>query len=183
MIQSNHSTVSRAVFTSAWTDFCRTSEGRYEYWRRFGDYLFQQPAREIPSELLSLPPFMRRPRSGRRERNARPPAPGVERVSMEKAAAILGSPVRTVQDLAARGEIPGAAKIGGRWTFDIEKLRRLVRQRERETWQSGRRRPDATGAAVPSGRELRFAGAKSDGRFTQVTRRLRGRSIKPGGSG
>ena len=69
MIQSNHSTVPRAVFTSAWTDFCRTSEGRYEYWRRFGDYLFQQPAREIPSELLSLPPFMRRPRSGRRERN------------------------------------------------------------------------------------------------------------------
>ena|SRR5262245_6456667 len=52
--------------------------------------------------------------------------PHVERVSIEKAAAVLGPPVRTVQDLAARGEIPGAAKIGGRCTFDIEKLRRLV---------------------------------------------------------
>ena len=57
MIQSNHSTASRAVFTSAWIDFCRTSEGRHEYWRRFGDYLFTEPRREIPCELLSLPPF------------------------------------------------------------------------------------------------------------------------------
>ena len=56
MIQSNRSTASRAVFTSAWIEFCRTGEGRHEYWRRFGDYLFTEPRREIPSELLSLPP-------------------------------------------------------------------------------------------------------------------------------
>ena len=73
MIQSNHSTASRAVFTSAWIEFCRTGEGQHEYWRRFGDYLFTQPSREIPGELLSLPP-MRRPRScPRRRRTLRPP--------------------------------------------------------------------------------------------------------------
>ena len=109
--------------------------------------------------------------------------PSAERVPIAQAAAILGPPVRTMQDIAARGEIPGAAKIGGRWTFDIEKLRRLVRQRERETWQNGRRQPDATGAAIPCGRGLKFVGAKSDGRFAQVTRRLRGRNTRPDGSG
>ena len=96
---------------------------------------------------------------------------------------ILGSPLRTVQELSARGEIPGAAKLGRRWTFDIEKLRRLVRQRERETWQSGKHRPDAFGAATPSGAALKFVGANSDGHFTRVTRRLRGRDTKKGGSG
>jgi len=34
-------------------------------------------------------------------------------------------PSRTIQDLAARGEIAGAAKLGRRWTFDLEKLRRF----------------------------------------------------------
>jgi hypothetical protein len=109
--------------------------------------------------------------------------PSAERVSIHKAVAILGLPLRTVQELSARGEIPGAAKLGRRWTFDIEKLRRLVRQRERETWQNGKHRPDAIGAVIPFGRGPKFVGAKSDGRFTQVTQRLRGRNIKQGGSG
>jgi hypothetical protein len=118
-----------------------------------------------------------------RQRTLRPPVSSAERVPIHKAVAILGLPLRTVQELSARGKIPGAAKLGRRWTFDIEKLRRLVRQRERETWQNGKRRPDATGGEIPSGHGLKFVGAKSDGRFTQVTRRLRGRNIKPAGSG
>ena len=181
MTQPDHSTASRAVFTSAWTDFCRTSEGRYEYWRRFGDYLFQQPAREIPSELLSLPPF--RPRSGRRQRNCarRRRASNVSRSRKQRRSlAPLCARCRTLPRVARFPARPRSAAAGH---SIIEKLRRLVRQRERETWQSGKRRPDATGAAIPSGRGLRFVGAKSDGRFTQVTRRLRGRNIKPGGSG
>jgi Helix-turn-helix domain len=145
----------------AWIDSHR--DHKLEYWHRFGDrYSSRLRGRERGRGFPSHPQFKRR----RRARKPRPPMPGVERVSIEKAAAILGPVVRTVQDLAARGEIPGAAKIGGRWTFDIEKLRRLVRQRERETWQSGKRRPDATGGAVPSGRGLRYADAKSDGRWT-----------------
>ena len=65
MTQPDRSTVSSAVFTSAWIEFCRTSEGRQEYWRRFGDYLFTNPQREIPRELLSLPPYILRLRSCR----------------------------------------------------------------------------------------------------------------------
>ena len=178
MIQSNRSTASRAVFTSAWIEFCRTGEGRHEYRRRFGDYLFTEPRPRSP-RALSLPP-LRRPRSGRRRRTLRPPTPGVERVSIERAAVILGPPLRTVQALAARGEIPGAAKIGGRWTFDIEKLRRLVRQRERETWQSGRRRPDATGGEYlwartqVRGREVRWSLHTSDPAIARTNTKLGG---------
>ena len=181
-----------------WTEISWSNEG-IEYWRR-GDRLFLPPNEEVDGwrELLSprrpIPPgeeggewrelpLPSRPKRRHRQCTLRPPVPNAERVSIDKAVAVLGLPKRTVQELAARGEIAGAAKIGRRWTFDIEKLRRLVRQRERETWQNGKRRPDAIGGAIPSGHGLRFVGAKSDGRFTQVTRRLRGRNIKPGGSG
>jgi hypothetical protein len=94
--------------------------------------------------------------------------PSAERVSIHKAVAILGLPLRTVQDLAARGEIPGAAKLGRRWTFDLEKLRRLVRQRERETWQSGKHRPDVFGGAIPSTVASGSMGGLSGGRLTQM---------------
>jgi hypothetical protein len=63
--------VSRAVFTSAWTEFCRTDAGQDEYLRRFGDYLFNSPPTEIPSELLLLPPPSFRPSVRRRQRAAR----------------------------------------------------------------------------------------------------------------
>lgn len=48
-----------------------------------------------------------------------------ERVRVDDAAAILGISARTVQALAARGEIPGAAKICSIWTFDIATLNRF----------------------------------------------------------
>src|SRR5262249_42615477 len=96
-----------------------------------------------------------------------------ERGTVRQAAGILGLPERTVQDLAARGEIAGAAKFGRRWTFDFGKLRRLVRQKERQTWQSARHRADATGGLARYGGGLGFAGENSDGRFTRLTRRLR----------
>ncbi|MFD1488911.1 helix-turn-helix domain-containing protein [Ancylobacter vacuolatus] len=46
-----------------------------------------------------------------------------ERVRAHEAAGILGISVRAVQSLAAKGELPGAAKIGGLWTFDENTLR------------------------------------------------------------
>jgi excisionase family DNA binding protein len=112
-------------------------------------------------------------------RRAHVAAPTPERGTAKQAATILGVPTRTIQDLAARGEIPGAAKLGRRWTFDLEKLRRLVRQKERETWQHANRQPDVSGGAKLFGAGSRFAGENLDGRFTQVTRRLRGRATKP----
>jgi hypothetical protein len=101
-----------------------------------------------------------------------------ERGTIEAAMAILGLPERSVQDLAARGQIPGAAKFGRRWTFDLEKLRRHVKQKERGQWQNAKRRLDAIGAAIPFGAASVTAAATLDGRFTRVTRRLRGNGAR-----
>jgi hypothetical protein len=101
-----------------------------------------------------------------------------ERGTIDAARAILGLPERSVQDLAARGQIPGAAKFGRRWTFDLEKLRRYVKQKERRQWQSAKHRLDAIGAAIPFGAASVTAAATSDGRFTRVTRRLRGNAAR-----
>jgi len=48
-----------------------------------------------------------------------------ERCKIREASLITGLDIRTLQDKAARGEIPGAEKPFGRWTFDIAKLRQL----------------------------------------------------------
>jgi hypothetical protein len=106
-----------------------------------------------------------------------------ERGSIEQAVAILGVPLRTVQDLAARGEIVGAAKIGRRWTFDLQKLRLLVKQKEREAWQSGKRPLDVFGARVCSTAVLGSVAASSDGRLKQMIQQSRkrvGKLLKSG---
>ena len=100
MTQPHHSTVSRAVFTSAWIEFCRTN-GSQEYWRRFGDYLFTDPKRDIPRELLSLPPLTR-PRSRRRQRPLRPPD-GLHTAS--EAAAKVRCSVKTLNGYVAAGAL------------------------------------------------------------------------------
>jgi hypothetical protein len=41
--------------------------------------------------------------------------------------------MRTLQNLAAQGAIPGAAKPAGRWTFDIAQLRQWARQTPENT--------------------------------------------------
>jgi hypothetical protein len=48
-----------------------------------------------------------------------------ERCRIREASLITGLDIRTLQEKAARGEIPGAEKPFGRWTFDIAQLRRL----------------------------------------------------------
>lgn len=50
------------------------------------------------------------------------------RIQSAEAAAMLGVSVRTVQLRAAAGEIPGAALIFGRWTFDPVMLRRFIKR-------------------------------------------------------
>ncbi|MEP9354844.1 helix-turn-helix domain-containing protein [Xanthobacter sp. KR7-65] len=52
-----------------------------------------------------------------------------ERIRVEKAASILGISSRTVQAMALRGELPGAAKIGGSWTFCESALRKWIEER------------------------------------------------------
>ena len=43
---------------------------------------------------------------------------------------LTGLSLRQVQNLACRGMIPGAAKLGSVWTFDALKLRRWIREQE-----------------------------------------------------
>jgi excisionase family DNA binding protein len=45
-----------------------------------------------------------------------------ERIRAIEASDILGVELRTVQAMAARGELPGAAKVGKLWTFDEKAL-------------------------------------------------------------
>jgi Helix-turn-helix domain len=52
------------------------------------------------------------------------------RIQSAAAALVLGVSRRSVQGLALRGELPGAARIGGVWTFDAERLSAFVTQRE-----------------------------------------------------
>jgi excisionase family DNA binding protein len=61
------------------------------------------------------------------------PRPKPERIQTPQVAAILGVTTKTVQDMAARGELPTAARIGRRWTFNEDAIRNLVRAKERET--------------------------------------------------
>jgi excisionase family DNA binding protein len=56
-----------------------------------------------------------------------------ERIKTAEAAPILGLSVRTVQAMAARAELPGAARIGQQWTFNEAKLREFIADKERET--------------------------------------------------
>jgi hypothetical protein len=52
------------------------------------------------------------------------------RIQSKAAAAILGVSHRTLQSRALAGEIPGAARMFGTWTFDPSKLTAFVKQRE-----------------------------------------------------
>jgi hypothetical protein len=98
-----------------------------------------------------------------------------ERVGIDKAMSILGLKRRNIQAKAARGEIPGAVKIGHLWTFNLAKLREYVKQEEERQWrQSGRRRQaDAFGVVIPFGVASISTVARSGDRYRQATRKLR----------
>jgi excisionase family DNA binding protein len=103
----------------------------------------------------------------------------VERVKIERAAQILGLQPRTVQKMAQRGELPGAARFGRLWTFNEDKLRGFVRHKERETWHAQKHQPDVTGARTFSGAAPKSKAAKSDGRYTRIIQQLRDSAEKP----
>ena len=78
-----------------------------------------------------------------------------ERGDITDAMAILGiRKARTIEAMAARGELPGAAKIGRRWTFNLAALRAYVEEQERRVLWQGKgagRRPAAIGVRVSFG--------------------------------
>ena len=104
-----------------------------------------------------------------------------ERGLVAHACSILGLPERTVQGMAARGELPGAAKLGKRWTFNLEALRQFVKEKEREACLRGERPPAAAiGVKTSFGAERWSTGSASRSRSTRILRRMqRGGSTPP----
>jgi hypothetical protein len=98
-----------------------------------------------------------------------------ERGTIEKAELILGLKRRNIQAMAARGELPGAAKFGSTWTFDLAKLRQYVKQGEERAWAGDvvQRRRAVTGAGIFSGAAFGKTAAPSDGALRRTTSRLR----------
>ena len=102
------------------------------------------------------------------------------RCKIDGAVARLGLEARTVRRLAAAGGIPGAAKIGDAWTFDIAKLDAFVSEKERETCQNGLKPQRAvTGGRIPSGVGFKPGAATTDGHFAQTIQKLRASVGKP----
>ncbi len=95
-----------------------------------------------------------------------------ERVRSPVAAAILGVEVRTVQSLAARGELPGAVKIGKLWTFDESALRTWLRE-QAKCLTDQRRRNIPTGEVRRYGRDLPLQVANSVKACEQALQKLR----------
>ncbi|HXT81402.1 MAG TPA: helix-turn-helix domain-containing protein [Acetobacteraceae bacterium] len=84
---------------------------------------------------------------------------------------------RAVQDMAAAGKIPGAAKLGGLWTFDPDKLSRWITQRERQACRS-----ISTYAAPSIGAGSKSPDANTDQAYERLMRAKRLAGSGRGGS-
>jgi Helix-turn-helix domain len=135
--------------------------------KSFSDQVFEY----ILSGKVPLPP-------ARKARKATLVDGRVERGTSQQAMAILGLKPRKLQAMSASGEIPGAAKLGRQWTFDLTKLRRFVEQKEQATCQNEKPRLGATGAGKFSGVKLRLKGSASGGRLRQMIQQSQKRAAK-----
>lgn len=95
-----------------------------------------------------------------------------ERVRPQAAVTITGLSLRTVQALALRGEIPGAAKLGGSWTFDEAALRNWIKERT-QCPQDRRHLNTHTGAGTRYGRGSPLQDENSVRALEQARLRLR----------
>ncbi|WP_143271963.1 hypothetical protein [Azospirillum brasilense] len=93
--------------------------------------------------------------------------PQAERIGAPEAARISGLSLRTIQHRAA--DIPGAAKLFGRWTFDVERLRRWINDQEAQT----KCQPISTNAAPSGGPAYRPAGPSTDDLYARLIGRRR----------
>lgn len=103
-------------------------------------------------------------------------APERKRCKMAGAISRLAEEARTIRDMAARGEIPGAAKMRGVWSFDIAKLDELVSERERAACQralDARPRRAVSGGMARSTAGFKPQAATSSGHYGQTIQRLR----------
>ncbi|MDA9521673.1 hypothetical protein XI06_15315 [Bradyrhizobium sp. CCBAU 11434] len=104
------------------------------------------------------------------------PPPPAERVKVAYAVALLGLEARTVRDMAQRGEIPGAAKPRGIWTFDLALLQDYQRACEEAACQRARDlkpRRAVSGVVTSSMAASRSAARTSNGHYGQTIQKLR----------
>ena len=86
-----------------------------------------------------------------------------ERCLIPEAAEITGLPQRTLIDFCAKGRIPGAAKLGRRWTLNVVKLRAWIREREDATCPK-----TFINEEISTGAGSRFAGKTSDEAYERL---------------
>jgi hypothetical protein len=97
-----------------------------------------------------------------------------ERIKMARARAIVGLDERVMQQMAEKGEIPGAIKIRGVWTFDEAKLRIWLADLEKQQCESRRKVAAAKPHRTRSGtatRSMAASGSRAssgDGRYEQA---------------
>ena len=106
-----------------------------------------------------------------------------ERIFAEQVAAIIGVPVRTAQVMAARGDLPSAAKIGRRWSFNEQAIRAWLEQKEIECQSDVGHRPTPIGGVMSFGVGFGSrANRLTNGHLAQTIQKLRrdaSRSEKP----
>jgi hypothetical protein len=88
---------------------------------------------------------------------------------------MLGVTARTVQNLAARGELPSAAKIGKVWTFDPAKLVKFINAQESQCPKT-----TFTPAAGYGGSVRPLTESKSERAYALAMSKLRGESATRG---
>jgi hypothetical protein len=105
-----------------------------------------------------------------------------ERIKMTRARAIVGLEPRVMQRMAKAGEIPGAIKIRGVWTFDEARLRNWLAELEALQCKSRKRADAAKHRRILNGTATRSTGvsvsmaSKSDGRYEQAMSTLLAKS-------
>ena len=87
-----------------------------------------------------------------------------ERILTPEASLITGLCERTLQNLAAKGEVWGAAKLGRRWTYDRQRLRAWVIANENAV-MSRKTSTSGTASGTPA---LRLTGESIENRLRLV---------------
>lgn len=101
----------------------------------------------------------------------RPKAPIRRRVKTAEAVSLTGLEPRTIRDMAALGQIPGAAKPRGIWTFDLDLLKLFVRDSETQVRQNAKVRQHLVGKSSSSKKYNPMS--TSTEKYTQVIKQIR----------
>src|SRR6185295_3672203 len=107
-----------------------------------------------------------------------------KRVKMAEALPLIGKAERVAQQMAEAGEIPGAVKIRGEWTFNLRKLLGWIEDLERQQCASRKINAAVKPRPTPNGTVTSFTAAKGStensgaGRYERAMSRLAGNGSK-----